>query len=62
MKTLLTAMRTYVDDAQRVPHQYTDLTQAEDTAKSSGPTAAAAARKGNVVPKEDDLKEVDDLE
>lgn len=33
---------------------------ADDTAKSSGPTAAAKARKGKQVPKEADLAEVED--
>lgn len=38
------------------------LHQAEDTAKSGGPAAAAKAAKEKDVPKEADLEEVDDAE
>lgn len=36
--------------------------QADDTAKSGGPAAAAKAAKEKDVPKESDLKEVDEAE
>lgn len=39
-----------------------DEDEADDTAKKSGPAASAKANKGSVVPKEDELKEVDDAE
>jgi len=48
------------DDEEEVGADEDADEDADDTAKTSGPTQAAKARKGKVVPKEADLDEVED--